>query len=226
MRKNESGFGRMIRARVAWKLGCALGLRTWLILVLEAIGCSLAFAQQPVEPFTLSARWSHYLRRTYGPDRMGLLAIDAAIDHALREPGCWDFAASSYGRRYARAFERRVIRNTAELATGTLTGEDLRYRASRSTSVHGRIWSAVRASVTANMPDGTKRPAFTRFFANSLADISTAHWTGQPIRAGWLLQSPGWSTLDQIQTNLLDEFGPDLRRLGTRIWKRGRPHPR
>jgi hypothetical protein len=196
-----------------------------LLLVLHAIGCSLAQAQQPSEPFTASARWSHYLHRTYGPDRMALLAVDAAIDHALLEPACWDSAAGSYGRRYARSFERRWIRNTTELATGILTGEDLRYRASQSRSLRGRVWNAVRASVTARMSDGTRRPAYTRFFANSVADISTAHWTNQPIRTGWLLQSPAWSALGQIQTNLLDEFGPDLRRIGTRIWKRGRPRP-
>jgi hypothetical protein len=33
-----------------------------------------------------------------------------------------------------------------------------------------------------------------------------------------------FSTLDQAQTNLLDEFGPDLRRIGGRVWKRVRPH--
>jgi hypothetical protein len=27
-----------------------------------------------------------------------------------------------------------------------------------------------------------------------------------------------------MQTNLLDEFGPDLRRIGMRLWKRSRPH--
>ena len=33
-----------------------------------------------------------------------------------------------------------------------------------------------------------------------------------------------WSTLDQVQTNLMTEFGPDLRQFGMRIWNRVRPH--
>jgi hypothetical protein len=195
--------------------------------VLAVIGTSMGLAQQPsAEPFTPSARWSHYLHRTYGPDRLGLLAADAAIEHALREPPCWDTTAGSYGRRYARAFERRAVRNTAELAGGLLTGEDLRYRRSRSRTIQGRAWNALQSSVTARMPDGTTRPAYTRFLANTAAELSTAHWTGQAIRPGWTLQCLAWSALDRAETNLLDEFGPDLRRIGGRIWNRVRPHPK
>jgi len=190
-------------------------------LVLWIAGTCYCHAQQElVEPFTPSARWSHYLHRTYGPARFAFLAADTAIDHAMREPACWNSAASSYGRRYARSFERRVIRNTTELATGLLTGEDLRYRVSRSHSFHERVWSAIRGSVIARMPDGSERPAYTRFFASAVASVSTANWTRQRVQPGWLAQSAAWSTLDQIQTNLLDEFGPDLRRMGARIWKR------
>jgi hypothetical protein len=193
------------------------------LLILWVMGASLGRGQL-VEPFTPATRWSHYLHRTYGPVRLGLLAADTAVDQALRQPACWDSTAGSYGRRYARAFERRVIRNSAELAAGLVTGEDLRYRRSRSSSIHGRAWNAMRASVTAHMPDGTERPAYTRFFASELVNVSTAHWTRQRIQPGWLLQSLAWTALDQTQTNLLDEFGPDLRRFGMRIWKRVRPH--
>ena len=202
-----------------------MGLRMGPALVLLAAGPSLGSAQQQfAEPFTPSARWSHYLHRTYGPARLGFLAADTAIDHALHEPACWDSAASSYGRRYARGLQRRVVRNTVELATGLLTGEDLRYRASQSPSIRGRAWSALRASVMAQMPDGTKRPAYTRFLASGVASASSAYWTKQPIQPQFLLQSLAGSILGQAQTNLLDEFGPDLRRVGIRIWKRVRPH--
>jgi len=194
-----------------------------LALMLSAMGPRLVSAQQLIEPFTPSARWAHYVHRTYSPARMGLLAADTAVDHLLREPACWDYTAISYGRRYARSFERRVVRNSAELVSGLLTGEDLRYRRSRSRSIRGRAWHAMRSSVTAQMPDGSQRPAYTRFFANELASVSTAYFNGQPIRPGRIPHSLVWSTLDQAQTNLLDEFGPDLRRMGDRIWKRVRP---
>jgi len=39
------------------------------------------------ESFTPSARWSHYLRRTYGPSRSGLLAVETAFDQMLGQPG-------------------------------------------------------------------------------------------------------------------------------------------
>jgi hypothetical protein len=155
---------------------------------------------------------------------MGFLAVDTAIDQALHQPACWDFTAGAYERRLARAFQGRVVKNSAELVTGLLTGEDLRYRRSRSVSIQGRLWNALRGSVTAQMPDGKKRPAYTRFLDSELANVSVAHWTRRRIRPRWLAESLWWSTLDQAQTNVLDEFGPDLRRIGMRMWKGVRPH--
>ncbi len=172
------------------------------------------------EPYTPEARWSHYLRRTYGPARLGLLGADTAIELVLGTPSSWDSAAASYGRRYAQALARRMIKNTAELTTGLITGEDLRYRSSQSRSFRGRIWSSLRGAVTARMPDGGQRPAYTRYFAGQLANLATAHWMRQAICPGWMLQSLGWSALDQAQTNLLAEFGPDLRRIGFGLLRR------
>ena len=195
-----------------------------LVLILLVAGASSGTAQQLTEPFTPSDRWSLYLHRTYAPARMGYLAVDTAIDQVLSGSDCWHSGAEGYGRRYARAFERRVVRTSAELAAGLLTGEDLRYRASRSHSFHGRLWNAVRSSVTAQMPDGTRRPSYSRFFAAEVTNVSTTHWGRQGIRPEWFAKSLAWSTLDQAQTNLLDEFGPDLRRMGLRMWKRVSTH--
>jgi hypothetical protein len=201
-----------------------MATRIALALLLSLIGVSSEVAQaQSVEPltggaFALSARWSHYLHRTFGPTRLAVLAAETAVDHGFGEPGCWDASVGAYAQRYTRMFDRRLIRNTTEFATGILTGEDLRYRKSRSQSIRGRVWNAVRASMVAQMPDGTKRPAYTRFFASVTTELSTAHWIGQPIRTQWVFQSLGWSALDQVETNLLDEFSPDVRRIATRLW--------
>jgi hypothetical protein len=70
------------------------------------------------------------------------------------------------------------------------------------------------------MPDGTNQPAYGRFVATAISEVSTAHWIGQPVQPGWLGRSLAWGALDQVQTNLLDEFGPDLLRLGHRGWER------
>jgi hypothetical protein len=195
-----------------------------LVFLLSLIGtCSrIAQAQLPDPPtgpsITASDRWSQYLHRTFGPSRLALLAAETAVDHGFRHPSCWDASGPAYVQRYARAFDRRLIKNTTELATGMLTGEDLRYRRSRSQSIRGRVWNAVRLSVVAQMPNGTERPSYTRFFATAATELSTAHWVGQSIRTPWLFESVGWSALDQVQTNLLDEFGPDARRIATRLW--------
>jgi hypothetical protein len=197
----------------------ALTLLTWLAVLTSAFAQAQPVESSTPEPFSPSARWANYLQRTYGPARLGFLAAETLLDHELRQPTCWDTSANSYGQRYARAFDRRLIRNTADLATGILTGEDLRYKNSRSHSVHERIWNALQSSVTAQLPDGRRRPAYTRFFGSAVTEISTAHWTGQPIRTGWVFQAVGWSVLDQMETNLVDEFGPDIRRITERLWK-------
>jgi hypothetical protein len=58
------------------------------------------------------------------------------------------------------------------------------------------------------------RPAYSRFGASIIGELGTAHWTGQHIAAGWLAQAVAEGALDQVETNLLDEFTPDLRRIG------------
>jgi hypothetical protein len=182
-------------------------------------------ADARLETFDLSQRWKHYAHRTYSAPRLSLLAAESAVDHALREPACWDRAGSSYAQRYMRAIDRRVIRNTAEFASGLLTGEDLRYVRSRSVRPSSRAWYAVRSAFQARTSNGAVRPAYTRYVSAAIAEASTAHWVGQTIQPRWMLQTLGWGALDQIQTNLLDEFGPDLRLVGIRMWKRLRHLP-
>src|SRR5262249_52072800 len=103
-------------------------------------------------PFTVSERWSNYVHRTFEAERLGILAVETAVDQGFGDPGCWDGSAGSYARRYARALDRRLIRNTTEFATGLLTGEDLRYQKSRSQSIRSRLWNAIRLSVLAQKP--------------------------------------------------------------------------
>jgi hypothetical protein len=196
-----------------------LALALPLSLIAFSLGVAHAQSTDSVSggPYNVSARWSQYLHRTFGPSRLGTLAAETAVDQGFGTPSCWDDSGASYAQRYARAFDRRLIRNTSELAAGILTGEDLRFQKSQSHAVRARIWNAVRTSVEARMPDGTERPAYTRFLASAITELSTAHWAGQPIQANWLFQALAWSTLGQVETNLLDEFGPDIRRVAGRL---------
>src|SRR6516164_893367 len=131
-----------------------------LVLLVSLIGVSSGIAQVKSadsltdKSYTPPERWSESLHRTFGPTRLAVLAAETAVDHGFGEPGCWDASGAAYVQRYARAFDRRLIKNTTEFATGILTGEDLRYRKSRSQSIRGRVWDAILASMVAQMPDG------------------------------------------------------------------------
>ena len=111
-----------------------------LVLLVSLIGVSSGIAQVKsgdsltAKSYTPPERWSGYLHRTFGPTRLAVLAAETAVDHGFGEPGCWDASGAAYVQRYARAFDRRLIKNTTEFAAGILTGEDLRYRKSGSQS--------------------------------------------------------------------------------------------
>jgi hypothetical protein len=177
------------------------------------------------QPFTPAERFAYYLHRTYGPHKLGVLAFETALDHALGQPACWDQGLGSYVTRYSRALDHRMIRNTAEFGAGLLTGADLRYKRLGSGPIQARVWNAVRSAFLARAAGDRQRPAYTRFAAATVAEVGTAHWTGQPIHAAWLAQALGWGALDQIQTNLLDEFSAEFRRIGGRMCRRLRLVP-
>ena len=105
-RDTDRGIGQVNPSGVLGFVRAALGL-----VIAVLVTSSPSRAQQPDDPFTPADRWAHYVHRTYSPIRMSILAADTAIDHGLRDPHCWDESASSYGMRYARAFQRRVVRN-------------------------------------------------------------------------------------------------------------------
>lgn len=192
-------------------------IATMAMTVIPAVLAQSATMPGSRNSFTPAERFGYYVHRTYSPHRLAVLGIETGIDHALRQPACWDQGAGSYATRYARALDRRMIRNTAEFGAGLLTGEDLRYRPLTPGRLRGRVWHAVRGAFVASMPGGGERPAYTRFVASAVAELSTAHWTGQRITAGWLAGALGSGALDQIETNLLDEFAPDIRRVGRRL---------
>jgi hypothetical protein len=192
-------------------------IATMAMAVIPAMLAQSATMPRSRNSFTAAERFSYYVHRTYSPHRLFVLGIETGIDHALSQPTCWDQGAGSYATRYARALDRRMIRNTAEFGAGLLTGEDLRYRPLASGRLRGRVWHAVRAAFVARMPGGGERPAYTRFAASAVVEVGTAHWTGQRITAGWLAGVLGSGALDQIETNLLDEFAPDIRRLGRQL---------
>ena len=139
-------------------MSAPIGLLLWLSL----FGAESASAQaQLAEPFGPQARWSYYVRRTYGPVRLGLLGADTAIEHALGDPSCWDSAAASYGRRYSRASlpelpEARRARMMRLCAQEIVRNHNARFPKSstnlRSLPGIGRYTAAAIASIAFSEP--------------------------------------------------------------------------
>lgn len=176
--------------------------------------CGSVFGQIKGTDFTWEDRWKYYIHRTYSPERMSLLAVDTALDHAVSSGGLHPV---NYADRYAGAFATRIARTTIELGVGGWLHEDARRRASGLTSFRRRLSWALTHSMTARGPDGNVRPAWSRFAGTAGGFLVISSWNARPITVGRLGGAFSNSVLFNIQDSLLNEFEPELRRTGLRV---------
>ena len=80
-----------------------------------------------------------------------------------------------------------------------------------------RIRFALTPALLARGPDGSFRPAYSRF-AGTLGGIAVySAWQGHPITTRHVALELTWAMSSSFQDALLTEFSPDLRRLSRRL---------
>jgi hypothetical protein len=164
-----------------------------------------------------------YIFRTYtDPQKFGWLLIESAQATWLKDPHEWDRSPESYSYRVASGWGRRIVSNTAQFAFETALHEDSRYRPSGAQGVRKRILFAISHSVIAYKPDGSIGPAYGRMAAGVAAATASSTWHPRSIDAGPILSGVGQSAIDRACSNLLTEFGPDLKAFGRKSWNRFR----
>lgn len=187
-------------------------------LLIAACPCARGQDDSNTDPYTGRDRLNSYVQRTFtSKARLAFLIVDTTEDHLLREPRGWELGGCGLATRLGSNYGKRLIRNTLELATGTLLSEDSRYRPSTATALAPRVRHAVISAFTTRV-DGRRRPAYGMFAALTATAFIVSVWQPRQVSASHVMNGVTFSLLDRIPDRLLDEFSPDMKRVGKRIW--------
>jgi hypothetical protein len=187
-----------------------------------AIG-GIACAQsdtRPVDPFTKEQRIQYFLQRTFSWQKMARLGADSVADQLFGGSTRWGGGSSGLASRYFDSLGTRVASNSIELGLGLALHEDGRYKHSGETGFRRRFLYATTHALLASVPDGGFRPAYSRIAASFGAEFISTTWRPQRISPGESLRSGAFNLLDRFPNSYLDEFSPDLMKLGRRVWRK------
>jgi hypothetical protein len=194
--------------------------------LLALLWLSVAFAAaEDIEPFlstsplTAAHPFQDYLERTYGWQTLSWLATDTAIDHLRSRPE-WGRGPGGFGCQYASAFGRRLISNSVELGVDLALHEDTRFHQSGRAGILPRMRYAMAHAFLASAPGGKFEPAYARFAAITSGALVAPSWHRQTLSASGFFVDISSGMLSQLQNSLLNEFGPDLQKLGQKIRKK------
>jgi hypothetical protein len=111
-----------------------------------------------------------------------------------------------------------VINNTLEFVGGAVIGDDARYRPSTSQGLVKRGLHAAGSTFTARTASGRTRPAYSRVLAVTAALLIANRWQPLPKTGRNLAGALVFNVTNMAQDNLLQEFTPDLRRFGSKLF--------
>jgi hypothetical protein len=192
------------------------------LLTLLLFSCAVAqdfVSLAPAPSITPGERFDDYFHRTFGWQQMGSLAVNTGIDYAIARPE-WGRGMGGFGCGYASSFGRRLVTNSAEFGAASFLKEDIRYRLSHREGVIPRLKFALTHAFVAYGPDNREEPAYARFVGITSLSLIDPAWHAGGLTAARVGKNAGFRGLDVVQQSVLDEFSPDLKRLGERILKR------
>jgi hypothetical protein len=196
-----------------------------LLVLLWLLSRAAAAAQNPEipplspQPATSAPQFQGYLDRTYGWQPLSWLATDTAID-LLRSRPEWGRGPGGFGCQYASAFGRRLISNSAELAVGLELHEDTGFHPSQRRGFLPRMQYAMTHAFLASVPGGKFEPAYARFAAITSGALVAPAWHQRSLSASGFFEDFTFGMLGQLQNSLLNEFSPDLQKLGRNVRKK------
>jgi hypothetical protein len=136
----------------------------------NAPGTTQAYGSNSQSP-GVQGKFRYYITETYlNPSVFTAPAFRAGIRMA-NPPGTgatqyapeWRQGSEAFGRNYGDAFAQRVTFQTARLATGVITHEDLRYIPSSSHNALRRSLHALTLTFVDRSDSGRPMPAFSNF---------------------------------------------------------------
>ena len=201
-------------------VGPCLQLLVLLCLLLQASAAAQDLElPPPTPPATSAPQFQRYLDRTYGWQTLSWLASDTAID-LLRSRPEWGRGPGGFGCQYASAFGRRLISNSVELGVGLVLHEDTRFHLSQRRGFLTRMKYAMTHAFLDSVPGGKFEPAYARFAAVTSGALITPAWHQRSLSASGFFEDFTFGMLGQLQNSLLNEFSPDLQKLGRNVRKK------
>jgi hypothetical protein len=73
---------------------------------------------------------------------------------------------------------------------------------------------------TARARSGNTRPAYSRIIAITTGTLISNQWRSDPKTGYNLTRALVFGVTDKIQDDLVQEFSPDLKRFGHKIWRK------
>ena len=191
----------------------------WLLLQASAAAQDPELPPPTPAPATSAPQFQRYLDRTYGWQTLSWLASDTAID-LLRSRPEWGRGPGGFGCQYASAFGRRLISNSVQLGVGLVLHEDTRFHPSQSRGFLPRIKYATTHAFLDSVPGGKFQPAYARFAAVTSGALIAPSWHQRSLSASGFFEDFTFGMLGQLQNSLLNEFSPDLQKLGRNVRKK------
>jgi hypothetical protein len=166
-------------------------------------------------PLTGKDRFTLFWNTTYAsPGAFLALSAGAMVDEVRHTPAKWDVDGSGYTRRFASAYGQLAARNIIHDGLAGVTGLDPRYTPCKCTGPLKRSGHALKMSFTTYRQDGRLTldvPQIAGAYGSGM--ISTywyPHRLYNPLVQGVQF---GHEQMGEIVVgNLVEEFGPDMKR--------------
>ena len=170
---------------------------------------------EPTRPLTRMDRLTLFLNDTYAsPGAYAGLSAGAMIDQVRHTPAKWDQDGSAYTRRFASEYGQLAARNVIHEGMAAMTGLDPRYPVCKCTGLIHRSAHALEMTFTTYRQDGRlvlDMPQIAGAYGSGM--ISTywyPHQQYSPLVQG--VQFGHEQMSEVLIGNLVQEFGPDLKR--------------
>ncbi|HET6218407.1 MAG TPA: hypothetical protein VFE27_15385 [Acidobacteriaceae bacterium] len=172
-------------------------------------------APEPAPKLTRQDRLTLFWNDTYAsPGAFAGLSVGAFIDQVRHTPAKWDGDGSSYTRRFASEYGQLAARNVIHEGLDSVTGLDPRYTPCKCDGTLHRSAHALKMTFTTYRQDGRlilDMPQIASAYGSGM--ISTywyPHHQYTPLVQG--VQFGHEQMGEVLIGNLVQEFGPDLKR--------------
>lgn len=154
-----------------------------------------------------------YIRHALSPFAALRAAAGAAVTQATNTPYEWGQGAAGFGKRFASAFGKHLVKKGIQYPVARLMHEELGYQRADQTEFKLRLRHALIATVYTTKTTTGKKTVATNEFAGAFGSgLISRLWQPASVRTvGYGFLSGGITLGVDAGSNVLREFWPDIR---------------